>query len=73
MVPNVKEVHNLKVLLQTKNLVSSINIFGISNENVQDSNLPAHNYRIIKIYIYIYIKALSQSSMTKLIRLMRNG
>ena len=71
MVPNVKEVHNLKVLLQTKNLVSSINIFGISNEDVQDSNLPAHNYRIIKKYIYI--KALSQSSMTKLMRLMRNG
>ena len=48
MVPNVKEVHNLKVLLQIKNLVSSINIFSISNEDVQDSNLPTHNYRIKK-------------------------
>ena len=48
MVPNVKEVHNLKVLLQTKNLVSSINIFSISNEDVKDSNLPTHNYRIKK-------------------------
>ena len=48
MVPNVKEVHNLKVLLQTKNLVSSINIFNISNEDVQDSNLPTHNYQIKK-------------------------
>ena len=52
MVPNVKEVHNLKVLLQTKNLVSSKTIFSIFNEDVQDSNLSTHNYQIIIKYIY---------------------